>query len=124
MPQHPARKPIRELTQKDVLVRWPRLVAHMICESLGYFTPKSAANAILCYLANEPFWCEWYMHIANIRAGERFGDKEIAQVGRDMVKWAIQRRHVHKGFMSEYQLARRLVEQELQDAGPVFASWL
>ena len=33
-------------TQEEVIQRFPRLVAHMICESLGYFTPLAAANAL------------------------------------------------------------------------------
>ena len=39
-----ANKKIRN--QSDVIQRLPCLVAHLICESLGYFTPQSAANAI------------------------------------------------------------------------------
>jgi len=47
-------------TQAEVLHRLPYLVAHLIAESLGYFTPQSAANAIayrpvseLCLLSVE-----------------------------------------------------------------------
>lgn len=30
-----------------IMKKYPRIVAHLITESLGYFTPKSAANAII-----------------------------------------------------------------------------
>ncbi len=38
------------LTRDDTMQRYPRLVGHMICESLGYFTPESAANALASYI--------------------------------------------------------------------------
>jgi hypothetical protein len=39
-------KPRKPRSQADVLQRLPCLVAHLIVESLGYFTPEAAANAI------------------------------------------------------------------------------
>lgn len=51
------------MTQEEVLRRYPRLVAHLICESLGYLTPKSAANWILADKSHNPFWCEWSVHM-------------------------------------------------------------
>ena len=41
--------------QADVLHRLPCLVAHLIAESLGYFTPEAAANAIAYYTKGEAF---------------------------------------------------------------------
>lgn len=38
----------------EVLDRYPILVAHMICESLGYFTPNAAANALLAHIEGRP----------------------------------------------------------------------
>ena len=37
-------------SQSDVLQRLPCLVAHLICESLGYYTPQAAANAVVHFL--------------------------------------------------------------------------
>lgn len=68
--------------QEEVLQRFPRLVAHLICESLGYFTPLSAANALLHYRENQPFWCEWYIHIAGLRSangGRRAGKADLGR---------------------------------------------
>lgn len=39
----------RKLTIKDVLKRWPRLVAHMVCESLGHLDIEEAAAVLLTH---------------------------------------------------------------------------
>jgi hypothetical protein len=44
---------IAELNTEDAIRRWPRIVAHLIAESLGYFTPEGAANALLFKRADE-----------------------------------------------------------------------
>ena len=54
-------------SQSDVLQRLPCLVAHLIAESLGYFTPEAAANAIAYYTKGEAFFCEWYYDWASKR---------------------------------------------------------
>ena len=100
--------------QQKLLVKYPRLVAHMICESLGYFCPRSVANAINHYKDGQPFYCEWYCS---------FGTKDIVGVGKQVLQNAIERRHHHKGYMSEYIQARMVVLQELNGNGPTFASW-
>lgn len=107
-------------TVGDVIQHYPRLVAHMICESLGYFTPQRAADALLAYKRGEPFYCEWYIHMNRYR----YDDAGIIKVGQQVVKNAISRRHTHKGFMADYRLARRIVERVRQgEPGPEFASW-
>jgi hypothetical protein len=118
-------KEIELMSQRDILRRWPRLVAHLICESLGYFTPKSAANAILHFKKNEPFYCEWYCHMAQFRNKQRdMYDKEsLREVTQDVLKWAIERRHRHKGYMADYKQARAVITAELKGKGPEFASW-
>jgi hypothetical protein len=113
-----ARRP-RPNSQEEVLQTYPRLVAHLICGSLGYFTPAAAANAVLHYIQGEPNWCEWYTHMA--RGWDR---GKLLQVGRDALVSAVRGRHHHQGYMSEYRQARELVEQVRQGGqGPVFASW-
>ena len=39
------RKIDEETSALEVARRYPRLVAHLICDSLGYFTPQAAASA-------------------------------------------------------------------------------
>ena len=111
------------------MAKYPRLVAHMICQSLGYFTPKSAANAVSHYKANEPFACEWYSFMTDRRVGEgngsHFYDHEgLLTTGRNVVSTAFHSRHSHKGYMAEYRKAIQLVRLSISDEyNPTFASW-
>jgi hypothetical protein len=116
------------LTTEDVLKRWPRLTAHLICQSLGYFTPRSAANAIAHHVAGERFGCEWYWDWATKWKASAKLDKPFDEVLRDVGREVLQRafcdRHIHKGFMADYRVAWALVERSRQGLGdPLFASW-
>lgn len=117
-------------TTEEVLDRFPRLVAHMICESLGYFTPLAAANAIVHHHEGQPFWCEWYMHMAGqgfAKTGRRPTEGEVdaalLEIGRDVIRSAFRLRRTHRGFMAEYYQARVIVERARSGAHPVLASW-
>lgn len=125
----------------EVLRRYPALVAHLICESLGYFTPVAAANALLDYIQGGSNYCEWYDSMAEgrfKRAAEsaRYKglawqrptreeyDAELIKVGKDVLLSAIRNRRGHAGYMAEYQHARRLVDAvNAGKPGPTFASW-
>lgn len=109
-------------TQDEVLRRWPRVVGHLIAESLGYFTPRAAANAIIMFKLGKPFWCEWYMHIASFSPCGAT-EPEMVEVGRMVLKDSIRKRHIHHGFMSDYRLARALVGEALKGNDPILASW-
>lgn len=107
---------VRQMTQQQVIKRWPRLVAHMICESLGYFTPLSAANAILFYKSNAPFFCKMYCDLSRRRGKSLFDNDEVTKIGKEFIERSIQRRHTHYGLMADYNL------QELAGSGPALAS--
>ncbi len=101
----------------EVLQRYPILVSHMICASLGYFTPEAAAGALLSYIHGRPNFCEWYSHMG------RNGTDPL-EVGRSVVEDSFRFRRNHTGMMAEYQQARLLVEHVRQGGeGPPFASW-
>ena len=107
----------RAQSSQEVMERYPILVAHLICASLGYFTPKAAANAITAHIRGQDFWCEWYAHMTS-------GGKDILDVGRDTLSGAFRRRRSHKGYMAEYQKARLMVEAERQGKADFnFMSW-
>ncbi len=95
----------------------PALVSHLICESLGYFTPEGAAGAILAVVQNR--------HApANGTSTWRCGRRSLEDVGRDTVRRAIRSRHHHRGFMAEYKHARALVDRLVRTGeSPTFASW-
>lgn len=116
MPEKTCEK--HRLTTDQVLQRYPRLVSHMICDSLGYFTPGAAANALKSYIEGEECWCEWYMHMSGV------GNRSMIDVGKKVVSDSFRFRHNHIGCMAEYRQARALVEQVRQGGqGPLFASW-
>ncbi len=98
-------------TAQMILQRCPRLVAHMICHSLGYATPGSAANIIADAHAHRENWCEWIYACYNRNP-------------RPALEQAVQGRKYHKGYMADYRQARAIVEHVKQgNEGPVFASW-
>jgi hypothetical protein len=109
-----------------VLMRYPRLIAHMICESLGYFTPMCAANAIIRYLEGDTFPCEWYSHRCNCRGRGYFHKETLLDIGRETIASSFARRKHHTGYMASYQHAHALVAAELKREGctsGMLASW-
>ena len=117
-------------TQAEVFQRLPCLVAHLIAESLGYFTPQSAANAIAYYTRGEPFFCEWYYDWASKRFAngntKRVNlDDTVREVGELAIRNAFHRRSHHRGPMAEFKrVVIALVLHVRQGGeGPIFASW-
>lgn len=103
----------------EVLVRWPRLTAHLICESLGYFTPEAAANSLRAHKEGDGFFCEWYTHMA-----QGFDEKKVLEVATRTIERAFRNRHHHRGYMADYAMARSLVERVRHGGrGPELASW-
>ena len=114
------------MNKDQALRRWPKLTAHLICQSLGYFTPSGAANALAHHKAGKPFSCEYYSHMAQFQPGSKglFDDEALLKVGREEIKRAFQLRKNHKGCMAEYQNAKALVDRAIQSGNePTFASW-
>jgi len=56
------------MTPETVARRWPRIMARMIVESLGYFTPRAAANALLAHKLGQGFGCEYYCFSAGFES--------------------------------------------------------
>jgi hypothetical protein len=116
------------VTRDDAMRRYPRLISHMICESLGYFSPLCAANALAHYICGSPFFCEWYSHMASFRkaATREEYEAELVKVGAEVVSFAFKRRSHHSGYMAEYRQALALVMAERQRTGctdGMLASW-
>lgn len=105
-----------------IMKKYPRIVAHLITESLGYFTPKSAANAIIRAKNNEPYFCEWYTDCAR-RYGDMWDTENVRKVTVEILKQAIKYRHNHKGIMSNYKIAKQIVDKANEGIEPTFASW-
>lgn len=111
-------------TPEDAVRRFPRLTGHLICESLGYFTVRSAGAAIVAYLSDEPFGCEWYSHISQCQGTGMFDNEAFLSINRQVVSSAIRRRHEHRGYMTEYAHAKSLVDRFTQTGDQnELASW-
>lgn len=102
----------QELTISEIMRRYPRLTSHVICASLGYCTPTSAARIIQDVKYKRANFCEWIWACYG-------GDPNGA------VKLAIRARHGHKGFMASYIQARAMVRRAVETSQELlFASWM
>lgn len=80
-----------------VMCLWPRHVAHVMAESLGYCTPTSAANIIADAKLGKPNWCEWLADMAMRRAASLkvpCGNEVVAWCTQAVVRWAVQNKTV------------------------------
>ena len=99
------------MTREEALRRWPRIVAHVIAESLGYATPDLAAKIVADARDGRENWCEW---IACCYGCDP----------RKAVEKAIRYRHSHRGYMAHYPQALALVRQLIETGEqPLLASW-
>ena len=96
---------------QEIMKRYPRVTAHVICHSLGYATPSCAASIVRDAKYRQENWCEWIYSCY---------DRDPLPA----VRRAIRGRHHHKGFMSEYKLAKALVDRAIETGEePMLASW-
>ena len=93
----------RKAENNATMKRWPRLCAHIICESLGYATPALAARIVMDAKALRQNWCEWVYSCYK-------GDPV------PVVKDAIRSRHYHRGPVSNMEMFLSLVLQRLSIA--------
>ena len=98
---------------EDAMARYPRLVAHIQAESLGYFTPEGAAKALLFAMHGIQFPCEY--------VDAYFNNDTPA-----MVRQAIRNRNDHTDAMSRYRTALAQVVAWLEhhvNASAQLAGW-
>lgn len=111
------------MSTTQVLKRYPRIAAHLICESLGYLTPKGAANLIIACKKNEPFYCERHTSIAMSKFGKDYSREDVTEVTKEELQYAIRNRHTHHSFMKDYVDAFKIVTKSIEGKDPIFASW-
>lgn len=99
------------MAREEIIAKYPRIVAHIICHSLGYATPTTAALILKDAKEGKENWCEWIYSCYNCQP-------------KGAVRDAVAYRHSHKGFMASYAKARLLVEEAInQHKEPVLMSW-
>jgi len=110
-PVDATRMPRVPVTPRDFLRRYPRICAHIICHSLGYASPTTAASILMHGHRREPDYCEWIWSCYGTNAKKAVDD-------------AIAGRHSHRGFMADFDRAYSLVQRAV-DTGdePLFGSW-
>lgn len=96
----------------DYLRTYPHICSAIIAFSLGYATPTCAARILKDAHEREENWCEWVYSCYNKNP-------------LPAVRMAIKTRHNLKGYMADYRVARRIVDETLKDRKnePKFASW-
>jgi hypothetical protein len=101
-----------DMSQEQILRRYPRLCAHIIAESLGYSTPNHAATLLKRAYLRLPDWCEWIACCYKNNAAQ-------------MLANAIDRRHHHHGYMSSVKAAQEIIRRQLESGKePLLASWM
>lgn len=114
------------MTKREILRRHPRLIAHMMCASLGYFSVSTATYALQCYIEDRSCACEWYSHMCMCRGHGMFDEAELVKIGAEVVAGAFRNRHSHTGYMAEIKHAKAQVAAELQREGctsDMLAAW-
>ena len=108
---HTSEKGKKPAHPKEVMMRYPRICAHIICESLGYATPTMAASILLAAIQGKKHYCEWI-------------DACYHSNPLPAVRHSIQTRHFHRGYMAHYPRALQLVRHAINNGQePELASW-
>jgi len=115
-------------TAQEQMRRTPRLVAHLISQSGGYFTPTSAALALSSHRAGLPFSCEMYTTYAGDSSGPSYDTDRLLAVNADEILAAFKNRRHHHGYMRQpiHGTTAGIVQASIDSDGqnePVFASW-
>ncbi len=109
--------------ERQMLERYPRIIGHLICESLGYFTPQGAAVAVYKYKQGDYMSCELYSDVCYKRGKGFFDEEELKKITKEFLEDSIRNRRFHKGYMADYNLAKEVIKRELEGQGPDLASW-
>ena len=82
------------------LKKYRHLIAALIDESIGYFTPLAALRAIQSHKQKETFACEWYCHCASLffknnnktSVSDEEYDQMLLEVNHDAIKFSFMNR--------------------------------
>ena len=103
-------------SDKKKMKKYRHLIAALISQSIGYFTPLMAYSAIKNHQKNKPYFCEWYMHIAGLRGAKN--DADYLVINHDIIKSAIKNRN---GCDFKHCLA--IVDRNIAGEESLGASW-
>jgi hypothetical protein len=102
---------VKKQSLDEYLQHYPRICAAIIAYSLGYATPRCAANILKDAHEGRQNWCEWIYSCYGCDP-------------RPAVQHAIRSRHSLQGYMADYRQALAIVRRATNDGEhPLFASW-
>ena len=88
----------------DGLKKYRHILAAMIDESIGYFTPAAALNAIIAYKKKAPFSCEWYLDMAGLGHGKKLfdiTDDDLRAINHNVISGAFKHRDMRRNSIKD-----------------------
>lgn len=108
-------------SQKKELKKYRHIIAALIAQSEGYFTPLYALEAIKAYKKKESFGCEWYYHIADILFSKnkcRYSDENFKKINVEIIRCAIKSRR-----RRNIKQCLAIVDKDIEGKESTGASW-
>ena len=110
-------------SDKENLKKYRHLIAALISQSEGYFTPLYALEALNAHKQNKSFGCEWYYHMVGIyfenqSPKEKYSDENFIKINRKIISQAVKNRHRY-GF----KRCLAIVDRNIAGYESVGASW-
>ena len=111
---------------KKLMRKYRHIIAALIDESIGYFTPLAALRAIQAHKQKESFGCEWYCHCASqffknhnkTNVSNEEYDQRLLEINHDAIKYSFKNRR-HRNL--KYCLA--IVDLNINGNESIGASW-
>lgn len=109
--------------QKAELKKYRHLIAALIAQSEGYFTPLYALQALKAHKQNKSFGCEWYFHMVGIyfenqSPTEKYSDENFIKINREIISRAVRNRH-----RVYFKSCLAIVDRNIAGEESVGASW-
>lgn len=85
-------------SQKAELKKYRHIIAALIAQSEGYFTPLYALQAVKAHKQHERFGCEWYFHMVGVyfenqSPKEKYSDENFIKINQEIISRAVKNRH-------------------------------
>ena len=113
-------------TDKKLLKKYRHIIAALINESIGYFTPLAALRAIQAHKSKSTFGCEWYCHCASqfflnhnkTKVSNEEYDQKLLEVNHDAISYSFKKRR-HR----DLKYCLDIVDSNINGRESLFASW-
>ena len=103
-------------SDKKKLKKYRHLIAALISQSIGYFTPLMALSAIQDHKEGKPNYCEWYFDIACKRGVGK--NEDFIKINHDVISSAVKNRHSW-----DFKRCLAIVDRNIEGYESLGASW-